>query len=81
MGDFKVIKEVRTGMDNVKNMSGESIPITGRSCFLMDCPFPDTVVHMGITTMESKDLDKEMAEGTPFGLKLRAIAKKVEALQ
>ncbi len=74
MGDFKAIKEVRTGMDNVINMSG-------KSCFLMDCPFPDTVVHMGIITMESKDLEKEMAEGTPFGLKLRAIAKKVEALQ
>ena len=51
------------------------------SCFLCDCISPDTVVHLGPQVMASKDLDREMAEGTPFGLKLRAIARKVEALQ
>ena len=53
----------------------------GESCFLASCPCKDTVVHLGLKAMASADLDKEMAEGTPFGLKLRAIAKKVEALQ
>jgi len=53
----------------------------GGSCFLVACPCKDTVVHLGPQVMASKDLDKEMDEGTPFGLKLRAIAKKVEALQ
>jgi len=75
-------KEARTGMDNIKKIvQGDDTPLTGQSCFLMDCPFPDTVVHMGITTMAAKDLDKEMAEGTPFGLKLREIARKVEMLE
>ncbi len=70
-------------MDNVKKIvpGGGVTPLTGQSCFLMDCPFPDTVVHMGVTTMAAKDLDKEMAEGTPFGLKLREIARKVEMLE
>jgi len=70
-------------MDNVRKMGmeGEVTPLTGRSCFLMDCPCSDTVVHLGVLTMASKDLDKEMAEGTPFGLKLRAIAAKVEMLE
>ena len=52
-----------------------------QSCFLCNCISPDSVVHLGPKVMASKDLDKEMAEGTPFGMKLRAIAKKVEALQ
>lgn len=52
-----------------------------KSCFLASCPCEDTVVHLGLKSMASKDLDKEMAEGTPFGMKLREIAKKVEALQ
>lgn len=51
------------------------------SCFLCDCIALDSVVHLGPKVMASKDLNKEMAEGTPFGMKLRAIAKKVEALQ
>ena len=46
----------------------------------MDCLCSDSIVHLGPVAMASKDLDKEMAEGTPFGLKLREIAKKVEAL-
>jgi len=50
------------------------------SCFLAACPCRDTIVHLGPQVMAAKDLDKEMAEGTPFGLKLREIAKKVEAL-
>ena len=53
----------------------------GESCFLASCPCKDTLVHLGLKVMASRDLDKEMADGTPFGLKLRAIAKKVEALQ
>lgn len=69
------------GMDNVKKMGGEAAALTGQSCFIMDVLCPDTVVHMGITTMAAKDLDKEMAEGTPFGLKLREIARKVEMLE
>lgn len=70
-------------MDTIKKTvpDGEVIPHKGQSCFLMDCPAPDTVVHMGITTMAAKDLDKEMADGTPFGLKLREIARKVEMLE
>lgn len=52
-----------------------------KSCFLGDCLCTDTLVHLGPETMATKDLDKEMAEGTPFGLKLREIAKKVEALE
>ena len=40
----------------------------------------DTIVHLGPKAMASKDLDAEMAAGTPFGLKLIEIAKKVEAL-
>lgn len=70
-------------MDNAKMIvqGGEVTPLTGQSCFIMDCPFPDTVVHMGITRMAAKDLDKEMSEGTPFGLKLREIARKVEMLE
>ena len=59
---------------------GEIPLLTGQSCFLAACPCRDTIVHLGPKVMASKDLDKEMAEGTPFGLKLRAIAKKVEAL-
>lgn len=51
------------------------------SCFITDCICTDTIVHLGLKSMASKDLDREMAEGTPFGLKLRAIAEKVEALQ
>lgn len=51
------------------------------SCFLCDCIAPDSIVHLGTKAMASKDLDKEMAEGTPFGMKLREIAKKVEALE
>jgi len=50
------------------------------SCFIGDCLCSDSIVHLGPVMMASKDLDKEMAEGTPFGLKLREIAKKVEAL-
>lgn len=53
----------------------------GDSCFIAAFPCRDTAVHLGPKVMASKDLEKEMAEGTPFGLKLRAIAKKVEALQ
>ena len=56
------------------------IKMPTESCFLAACPCRDTIVHLGPKVMASKDLDKEMAEGTPFGLKLRAIAKKVEAL-
>lgn len=51
-----------------------------KSCFLVDCLCTDTLVHLGPKAMSTKDLDREMAEGTPFGLKLREIAKKVEAL-
>lgn len=51
------------------------------SCFVCDVPVPETIVHLGPVVMASKDLDQEMAEGTPFGLKLRAIAKKVEMLE
>lgn len=70
-------------MDTLEKIvqDGKVTSLTGQSCFLMDCLFPDTVVHMGITTMAAKDLDKEMAEGTPFGLKLREIARKVEMLE
>lgn len=50
------------------------------SCFITDCPCSDSIVHLGPKAMAAKDLDAEMAAGTPFGLKLRAIAKKVEAL-
>lgn len=67
-------------MAEVRVSDGTVTPLTGQSCFLADCPCLDTVVHLGPKTMESKDLDKEMAEGTPFGLKLREIAKKVERL-
>ena len=59
---------------------GEIPLLTGQSCFLAACPCRDTIVHLGPKVMASKDLDKEMAEGTPFGLKLREIARKVEAL-
>ena len=51
-----------------------------KSCFLGTCPCTDTVVHLGPRAMAGTDLDKEMDAGTPFGLKLREIAKKVEAL-
>ncbi len=51
------------------------------SCFICGCLCPDSVVHLGPRAMASKDLDAEMAAGTPFGLKLREIAKKVEALE
>lgn len=50
-------------------------------CFIVACPCLDTIVHLGIKTMASADLDREMAEGTPFGLKLREIARKVEMLE
>ena len=50
------------------------------SCFICDCPSPDSMVCMGTKVRAVKDLDAEMAAGTPFGLKLREIAKKVEAL-
>lgn len=50
------------------------------SCFICEVPAPDTIVYLGPKAMASKDLDAEMAAGTPFGLKLREIAKKVEAL-
>lgn len=50
-------------------------------CFLGDCLCTDSLVHVGTKTMSSKDLDKEMELGTHFGLKLRDIAKKVEALE
>ncbi len=50
------------------------------SCFICGCLCPDSVVHLGPVAMASKDLDAEMAAGTPFGLKLREIAKKVGAL-
>ena len=53
----------------------------GKSCFICAVPALDTIVHLGLKAMAAKDLDAEMAEGTPFGLKLRAIAKKVEALE
>ena len=59
----------------------EVIQMPNESCFLAACPCRDSIVHLGPKVMASKDLDKEMAEGTPFGMKLRAIAKKVEALQ
>lgn len=49
-------------------------------CFVCETLAPDGVVHLGPKTMASKDLEAEMAAGTPFGLKLRAIAEKVEAL-
>ena len=51
------------------------------SCFICNVPGLDTVVHLGPVVMESKDLDAEMAAGTPFGMKLRAIAQKVERLE
>ncbi len=51
-----------------------------KTCFLAPCLCQDTIVYLGPDVMASKDLDKEMAEGTPFGLKLREIARKVEAL-
>ena len=51
------------------------------SCFICNVPGLDTVVHLGPVVMESKDLDAEMAAGTPFGMKLRAIAQKVEMLE
>lgn len=63
-------------MDDEHGISGRK----RQSCFLADCPCLDTVVHLGPKTMASKDLDAEMAAGTPFGLKLREIVKKVEAL-
>ena len=83
MGDFKIIKEVKTGMEPLRIFipDGEIPLLTGQSCFLAACPCRDTIVHLGPQVMASKDLDKEMAEGTPFGLKLREIAKKVEALK
>ena len=49
-------------------------------CFLCGCLCPDSVVHLGPLTMNTKDLDAEMEAGTPFGMKLREIALKVEAL-
>lgn len=49
-------------------------------CFVCEVLAPDAVVHMGLKSMAAKDLDAEMAAGTPFGLKLRAIAEKVEML-
>jgi hypothetical protein len=52
-----------------------------KSCFICEVPALNTVVHLGIKTMEAKDLDAEMAAGTPFGLKLREIAQKVEMLE
>ena len=52
----------------------------GKTCFLGNCPCLDTVVHLGPQIMATKDLDEEMAKDTPFGMKLREIAKKVEAL-
>jgi len=51
------------------------------SCFICNAPGLDTIVHLGPVVMESKDLDAEMAAGTPFGMKLRAIAQKVEMLE
>jgi len=51
------------------------------SCFICNVPGFDTVVHLGPVVMESKDLEAEMASGTPFGMKLRAIAQKVERLE
>lgn len=50
------------------------------SCFICEVPGLDTVVHLGPVVMAAKDLDAEMVAGTPFGMKLRAIAQKVEAL-
>lgn len=50
------------------------------SCFVCDCLCSDSIVHLGPKAMASKDLDAEMAAGTPFGLKLREIAEKVEML-
>ena len=75
-------REARFRNIQVQITPGDEIPLplTGQSCFLAACPCIDTIVHLGPQVMASKDLDKEMAEGTPFGLKLRAIAKKVEAL-
>ena len=74
-------REARFRNIQVQITPGDEIPLlTGQSCFLAACPCIDTIVHLGPKVMASKDLDKEMAEGTPFGLKLRAIAKKVEAL-
>lgn len=62
-------------------MVREGIFVTGQSCFLADCPCKDTIVHLGPKIMGTTDLDKEMAAGTPFGMKLREIAKKVEMLE
>lgn len=39
-----------------------------------------TIINGTIVVMEAKDLDAEMVAGTPFGLKLREIAKKVEMM-
>ncbi len=50
------------------------------SCFICGCLCEDSIVHLGPRAMASKDLDAEMAAGTPFGLKLREIANKVEEL-
>jgi len=65
---------------SVSSVEKEVIKMPTESCFLAACPCRDTIVHLGPQVMAAKDLDKEMAEGTPFGLKLREIAKKVEAL-
>lgn len=51
------------------------------SCFICEVPGQNTVVHLGLVSMDAKDLDAEMAAGTPFGMKLRAIAQKVERLE
>ena len=56
------------------------MPLSKSSCFICDCPCSDSIVHLGPKAMAAKDLDAEMAKGTPFGLKLREIAKKVGAL-
>ena len=64
---------------------GAVIPLDeGQSCsctgFVCECPSPDSMVCLGTKVMAVKDLEAEIAAGTPFGMKLREIAKKVEGL-
>ncbi len=64
--------------DNAKNKASSTIE--GKSCFIADCLCDDTIVHLGPNTMGTKDLEQEMIAGTPLGMKLREVAKKVKSL-
>ncbi len=50
------------------------------TCFRCSAPCSDSVVNMGIITMDTKNLEEEMNKNTEFGEKLRRISRKVEAL-